>query len=191
MTVFEKYFQEISAIYQAGNATEHSYRPAIKNLIESLASGIQAINEPKRIQCGSPDFLITQERLEIGYLEAKDIGTSLTKVEKTPQIIRYLQGLGNLILTDYLEFRWYLGGEIRLTATVATVDNKKHKLQLNPQGFQEASQLFEQFLQAKVPQVSNPQELAKRLANLAQLIREAIATALKAEDRGGSNRLSN
>ncbi|MFM7440548.1 MAG: hypothetical protein ACKO2V_18455 [Snowella sp.] len=175
MTVFEKYFQEISAIYQAGNATEHSYRPALKNLIESLASGIQAINEPKRIQCGSPDFLITQERLEIGYLEAKDIGTSL--VEKTPQIIRYLQGLGNLILTDYLEFRWYLGGEIRLTATVATVDQKKHKLQMNPQAIQEASQLFEQFLKAKVTQINNPQELAKRLANLAQLIREAITTA--------------
>ncbi|RKX19142.1 MAG: hypothetical protein DRP51_07945, partial [Candidatus Zixiibacteriota bacterium] len=31
----DKYIQEIDQIYKSGNATEHSYRPALKTLIES------------------------------------------------------------------------------------------------------------------------------------------------------------
>jgi len=29
-----KYLEEIAGIYQQGNATEHSYRPALKKLID-------------------------------------------------------------------------------------------------------------------------------------------------------------
>ncbi|MFM6690306.1 MAG: hypothetical protein ACKPHT_02365, partial [Microcystis panniformis] len=53
-----KYLEEITGIYQQGNATEHSYRPALKKLIESLNNNLQALNEPKRIACGAPDFVI-------------------------------------------------------------------------------------------------------------------------------------
>ena len=103
-----KYLEEITGIYQQGKATEHSYRPALKKLIESLNNNLQALNEPKRIACGAPDFVINQGIVEIGHLEAKDIGSSLKKIENTPQIKRYLRALGNLIITDHLEFRWYI-----------------------------------------------------------------------------------
>ncbi|MBE8993895.1 type ISP restriction/modification enzyme [Microcystis aeruginosa] len=179
-----KYLEEIAGIYQQGNATEHSYRPALKKLIESLNNNLQALNEPKRIACGAPDFVINQGMVEIGHLEAKDIGTSLKKVENTPQIKRYLQALGNLIITDHLEFRWYVSGELRLSASVASLNQKK-QIKPDSQGISQVEQLFCQFFLSKVIQITTPRELAKKMAALAQLIRDAIGQALKDQDCGG------
>jgi len=40
------YLKQIEAALAAGNATEHTHRPALKALIEALAPGVTAINEP-------------------------------------------------------------------------------------------------------------------------------------------------
>jgi len=58
MIYIQEYLQAVNQIYQGQNATEHTYRPALKKLIESFDAGIQAINEPKRIACGAPDFVV-------------------------------------------------------------------------------------------------------------------------------------
>ncbi|BAZ88429.1 type ISP restriction/modification enzyme [Dolichospermum compactum] len=184
MNNLQTYIQEVTQVYQQQNATEHTYRPALKKLMESLDSQIQAINEPKRIACGAPDFVVKNGILEIGHIEAKDIGVSLKKVEKTAQMGRYFQALGNLILTDYLEFRWYIQGELKLSASLGTIDKNK-KIKVDKQGIQEVDQLLRQFLLAKVPQVTTPKDLAKRMASLAQLMRDAIKTALNDVDNGG------
>ena len=46
------YRRQIEKELQAGNATEHTHRPALKTLIESMAAGVTATNEPKRVECG-------------------------------------------------------------------------------------------------------------------------------------------
>ena len=178
------YLQDVTQIYQKGNATEHTYRPALKKLLESFGNDILAVNEPKRIACGAPDFWIGQGALEIGHLEAKDIGIALKGLEKKDQMKRYFNALGNLILTDHLEFRWYVGGELRLAASIATFDKQK-KIKADADGIVQVDQLLRQFLLTKVVQVTTPKALAKRMAALAQLIREAINTALNDSDRGG------
>ncbi|MBD2571074.1 type ISP restriction/modification enzyme [Anabaena lutea] len=184
MNYLQVYFQEVNQIYQGQNATEHSYRPALNKLIESLDSSIQAINEPKRIACGAPDFVVMQGGLEVGHIEAKDVGISLKKVEKTTQLGRYFHALGNLILTDYLEFRWYVQGELRLSASLGIIDKNK-KIKVDAKGMQQVEQLLRQFLLTKVPKVTTPKDLAKRMGGLAQLIRDAIKTALNDVDKGG------
>jgi len=180
----QAYLQEVMQIYQKGNATEHTYRPALKKLLESFDNNILAVNEPKRIACGAPDFWIGQGALEIGHLEAKDIGISLKGLEKKDQMKRYFNALGNLILTDHLEFRWYVDGELRLAASIATFDKQK-KIKPDADGIVQVDQLLRQFLLTKVVQVTTPKALAKRMAALAQLIRDAINTALNDSDRGG------
>jgi hypothetical protein len=55
----------------------------------------------------------------VGYIEAKDVGKSLAETERTDQLKRYRRALDNLILTDYLAFRWYVGGELRQEARLA------------------------------------------------------------------------
>ena len=103
MNPFADYIQEIETALKPGNATEHTHRPALKKLIESLATDIVATNEPKRVKHGAPDFIISKPQYTIGHLEAKDLGISLNKAEKTAQLNRYFNGFPKFILTDYLE----------------------------------------------------------------------------------------
>ncbi len=66
---FKRYLKNIESALKAGNATEHTHRPAFKALIESFDSHITATNEPKRIACGAPDYIITCRDVTVGYIE--------------------------------------------------------------------------------------------------------------------------
>jgi hypothetical protein len=72
----------------------------LEALLEATGDGVRAINEPKRVECGAPDYIITRAGTPIGYVEAKDIGTSLDTEERSEQMRRYRASLNNLILTD-------------------------------------------------------------------------------------------
>lgn len=180
----QDYLKAVEKTLSLGNATEHSYRPALKTFIESFAAGITATNEPKRVKCGAPDYVLTRGETPVGYIEAKDIGVNLDKVENDEQMRRYLEGLSNLILTDYLEFRWYVSGKHRLTARLATA--AKNKLKADKDGATEVSELVKAFLNAQVPTVANPKELAVKMAALARLIRDTINHAFRDEEKSGS-----
>ena len=105
------YISNISKSYSSGRATEHTYRGDLAQLIETIIPGIKATNEPKRQECGAPDYILTNKNnLPVGYIEAKDIGINLRETEKSEQLNRYKESLDNLILTDYLEFRFYRNG---------------------------------------------------------------------------------
>jgi hypothetical protein len=177
------YLSRIEAALKLGNATEHTYRPYLQTLIEALAPGATATNEPKRVQCGAPDFIVTRGQTPLGHVEAKDIGVSLDKTEKSEQMARYRESLGNLVLTDYLEFRWFVGGEKRMTARLANLSGKK--LAAEKDGASEVAALFSAFAQADAPTVKTPRELATRMAALAKLTRDAIFKALAFEDKSG------
>src|SRR5690242_19436088 len=121
MNALSVYLLQVEKAFAAGNATEHTHRPALKTLLESLEPGIVATKEPKRIQCGAPDFILTQGQTPLGYEEAKDIRKPLDAVEADEHLKRYRASLGNLVLTDYLEFRWYVGGQMMLTARLRSI----------------------------------------------------------------------
>jgi hypothetical protein len=177
---FEAYLKKIEADWLGGQATEHTYRPALETLIESLASGIDASNDPKHIECGSPDFIVEHRKVPLGYVETKDVGADLDKIEKSDQLKRYRQSLHNLILTDYLEFRWYVNGERKLAARLATVGKGK-KLAHDLEGIAAVERLFNEFYQTEVPTVGTPHDLAERMAQLTKLVRELTANTLQAE----------
>lgn len=61
---------------------EHTHRSALKALVEQIVPGIVAINEPRRIECGAPDFVIGKGSATIGHVEAKDVGKSLDEANK-------------------------------------------------------------------------------------------------------------
>ncbi len=195
MTISE-YFSIVEADLGRGNATEHTHRPALKALIESLSNKITAINEPQRIKCGSPDLIVVRGEVPLGYVEAKDINTSLEIAEQSEQLQRYRESLGNLILTDYLEFRWYVRprpstddpfpeSEHRLTARLARV-GRDSKLRPEADGEEQVIALLNAFLDAKVPTVQSARELAVRMAALARLIRDTIRRAFAQEGTTGT-----
>jgi len=69
--LLRSYLRKIEKVYQAGNATEYTYRSALQELIEALYPGVTATNEPKRIKCGAPDFIVTNKQTPLGYIETK------------------------------------------------------------------------------------------------------------------------
>ncbi len=76
MTI-QEYLENINRRFKTGISREHSYRGDLQTLLESLATGALATNEPARIRCGAPDFIITRKDIPVGYVEAKDIGKDL------------------------------------------------------------------------------------------------------------------
>lgn len=174
--VLRTYLGEIEKYYKAGKATEHTYRGTLRELLETLNKEVSATNEPKRVKCGAPDYVIERDTLTIGYIEAKDVGIPLDKIEKDEQLGRYRRALDNLILTDYVEFRWYVGGEKRMTARLATPRTDK-RLPLDKRGAAEVEQLLQSFLEHSAEPIRKPQALAKRMARLAHLIRDVIINA--------------
>jgi len=175
---FDEYLREIERNLKRGIATEHTYRPALEHLLESLAPGIDAVNEAQQIECGAPDFIVLKKNVPLGHVEAKDIGKDLGAIEKDEQLTRYREALPNLILTDYLEFRWYVGGEHRLTARLAAPAPGGR---LKRDGHDEAlvRDLLHGFLTVVVPTVKSPKELATRMAAKAKLIRDIIRRAME------------
>ncbi len=179
------YIRTIEKELVAGNATEHTHRPALKALIESLVSGVTATNEPSRIECGAPDFVVSNRAVTVGYIEAKDVGRSLDEAEKTEQLNRYCDSLTNLILTDYLEFRWYVDGEHRFSARLGT-PTKEGKIKRDKAGVQAVTELLSDFLAHKAESVGTPKELALRMARLAHMIRNLTVNAFEKEPESGS-----
>lgn len=176
----QRYLENLRAEHARGVATEHSYRPALKDLLEEIVPGIRAVNEPKRDACGAPDYLISRRDLTLGYIEAKDIGVDLDTTARSGQLHRYFAALENLILTDYLEFRWYVNGELRLAARAAKLLGGK--LVVDSGGAADTESLLRAFL-AHAPQtIRRPADLATRMANLAHLIRDIIVASFERGD---------
>jgi predicted helicase len=109
MDNMEDYFAGIERQYKTGHAKEHAYRPDLKNLFEKLLE-VTAVNDPKRSENGAPDFVLVQGEIIFGYAEAKDIDADIEKTAKGEQLKRYF-GYSNLILTNYIDFRFYRNGE--------------------------------------------------------------------------------
>ncbi|MDM8559994.1 hypothetical protein, partial [Candidatus Parabeggiatoa sp. HSG14] len=92
--LIHQYLNQIQTNLNTGIAKEHTHRPALVSLLKTLYPSINAINEPKRIECGSPDLVILDpknDNMQLGHIEAKDIGVSLDNALKTDQLERYLK----------------------------------------------------------------------------------------------------
>lgn len=187
MDAVSKYLLDIIHEFNTGVAKEHSYRPALKSLFESIASDITAINEPARGTFGAPDFLIKYKENTIGFAEAKDIGIcrldNLSERE-IEQKERYLDALPNLIYTDYLEFRFFRDG--KETARVRIADFDGANIISKSENFQTLIDLIKDFYTVKTATVKSPLKLAELMAGKARLIADVIKNALEEQSENKS-----
>jgi predicted helicase len=168
----QKYIEDVQKQFKTGIAREHAYRPALKNLIEDLMPEVTAINDPAHIKCGAPDFILHRRKLEVGYMEAKDVGIDLSKTEKTDQLKRYLDALENLILTDYLEFRFYLRGEKVEVVRIAEIENGAIKPL--PENYDRLKTLLIDFAAFQGQTIKSAKKLATMMAHKARLMRDVF-----------------
>ncbi|MDB5868245.1 MAG: methylase, partial [Polaromonas sp.] len=175
------YLQSLQKELSRGDATEHTHRSALKSLIESAASGLLATNEPKAIQReNKPDYIVRRGASVMGFVEAKDVDKNLNATLKTPQLKRYLEALPNLLLTNYLDFIWLVGGEKRMEISLGEL-NGQHVAPAKdaPARWDE---LIACFLAEVTPTVCSPQQLAKNLAGQTRLLRDLSLELLTAGD---------
>ncbi|MGD0217486.1 MAG: type ISP restriction/modification enzyme [Desulfobaccales bacterium] len=183
---FKIYIQTLQADLARGNASEHTHRPALKALIESLGERLTATNEPRQVtECGKPDMAVYRGPVLLGYLETKDVGINLDTEEKGPQLKRYRDALPNLILTDYLEFRWYVKGERRAAVSLGHVE-RDGRVKAKKEALAAVGELLAQFLALKLPSIGTAKELALRMANLAGLMHNAALKTLEMEPDTGT-----
>jgi len=189
MTVAE-YIDKLNSRFKSGIATEHSYRSDLLGLIESLEPGITITNEPKRVACGAPDYIITKRNIPVGYIEAKDIGADLHSKTYKEQFDRYRQSLDNLIITDYLTFQFFVNGSPTTSITIGEISgNKIHPI---PDNFKRLADLIKNFCEFTGQTIKSAQKLSKMMASKAKLLAGVIELALDPEkETEGVNELQN
>jgi len=181
------YITEIDKIHSAGNATEHSYRPALKSLLENLTTGLAVTNEPRHIACGAPDYIITRDGIPLGYIEAKDISVGLDNKANKAQFDRYKQSLGNLIITDYLTFQLFAEGNQIASAAIARESGGK--ISADKKQYDAFLEMVNQFTGYSGKTIYQSLELAGMMAAKAKLLAEVIRKALS-EKSGEEDTLS-
>ena len=127
--VIGAYVIEIDKIWRTGNATEHSYRGALQQMLAALMPGLTVLNEPKKQACGAPDYIIADRTgRAVSFVEAKDIGDpDLDGNRRTghkEQFDRYKVSLDAIAFTDYLDFRLYLHGEKAAEVKIAELGGR-------------------------------------------------------------------
>lgn len=181
MALVEDFVARVQVIYATGSATEHSYRSAFEALFAALGDDLRALNEPKRVKCGAPDFIVTQGDIVIGHVEAKDlhIGIRGMKDANKNQQDRYRAALPNLIYTNCLDWDFYRDGELVASVTIADF---VMGIQPKPDQFDTLENLLKDFIAQRPQTITSPKELAERMAGKANLIKDILGNTLREDN---------
>ncbi len=102
--MLKEYLESIKDLTLEKN--EFTHRHFLHNLLDKLKDHFnkefKIEHEPKRDQGSQPDFRISYQGLNIGYIENKKVGTNLNRLLKSDQVLKYLELNPNLMLTDLL-----------------------------------------------------------------------------------------
>ena len=175
MTI-QEYVEAVNKRFKAEISTEHSYRGDLQSLLKALVPNVDVTNEPQRIDCGAPDYILTRKGIPVGYIEAKDVGKSLDSKLYHEQFARYQSSLSNLIITDYLDFRLYLDGVF--TTAIVLAEIEKGKIVARPENFAAFIDLIQEFSRYAGQTITSASKLSKMMAGKARLLADVIEKAL-------------
>ncbi len=136
-------------------------------------------HEPERKQGSQPDFRISYQGLNIGYIENKRAGTNLSQLLKSDQIRKYLELNPNLMLTDYLNFMWVGKDEnnaplIKKEISIASPDELSKPLKPNPQTERDLIELFKSFFNYEAAPIANAKDFATHLSPRTRYLKDAL-----------------
>ena len=188
MTI-DQYISNINTRYKLGNATEHTFRGDLQQLLESLLPNISATNEPKRQSCGAPDYILTKKDIPVGFIEAKDIGDKdlegAKKNGNKEQFDRYKSSLNNIIFTDYLDFHLYRDGQFVSRIAIGEITPKGIKPLT--ENFSSFENLIREFCTNTGQTIKSSKRLAEMMAGKARLLSEVIEKALTSDEVNHEN----
>ncbi len=186
--VLETYIQSISSKFSHEETSEYGYRTDFEILLKNIFESIKVSrfdNDPKAKAGNKPDFVVIKDDVPLLYIETKDIGVSLYKVEKSEQMGRYF-GYANLVLTDYLEFRFYRNGlPYGEPIKIGSYDIKNRLIYPTPENYELLAKTLLEFTQNYKEPIKSGKHLAKIMAGKARRIRDNIRQFLVTElDKG-------
>lgn len=175
--IFSNYIQSVSVKFSHKETSEMGYRADFEVLLKSVFEliNVQRIDHDAKARDGNkPDFAVIKNGVPILYIEAKDIGVSLDKVEKSEQMARYY-GYTNLVLTDYAEFRFYRNGlAYQEPIKIANYDLKNRTITPIPENYEYVAKTLLNFTQSQKEPIRKGEHLAKIMGGRAQRIRDNV-----------------
>ena len=186
----KEYISTVNQKYRAGNATEHSYRGALEQLIQTLLPKLRIVNEPKRVKCGAPDYIASRkDGMPVFYIEAKDIGDNDLDGHNPhghkEQFTRYKQALDYIIFTDYLDFHLYEHGEFVDSVRIGEV--KGDKIVAISEDEDKFLNLIEHVGNNAFQRITSASRLAKLMAGKARLLENIIEQAMNDDTESYAN----
>ncbi|MFP6058652.1 N-6 DNA methylase [Helicobacter pylori] len=187
--MLKEYLEGIKDLTLESNELTH--RLFLHNLLNRLKDHFnkefKIEHEPKRDQGSQPDFRVSFQGLNIGYIENKRAGIDLRKIvesEKKDQIRKYLELNPNLMLTDYLNFMWVGKDEnneplIKREISVASPDELSKPLKPNPQTERDLIGLFKSFFNYEAAPITNAKDFATHLSAPTKYLKDALITYQK------------
>jgi len=182
--IFDNYIQSITSKFSHKETSEMGYRTDFEILIKGIFESINVkrIDHDARAKEGNkPDFVVLHHDVPILYIEAKDIGVSLDKIEKSEQMARYY-GYANLVLTDYVEFRFYRNGlRYENPIKIANYSIKDRTIDPIPESYEHVAKTLVDFAQSHKEPIRSGKHLSKIMGGKAQRIRDNIRQFLSIE----------
>lgn len=179
------YIAELNKLYSTGVAREHAYRVPLQNLMTALLpKGYTIVNEPARIACGAPDYIILHGDVPMAFLEAKDLDDRDLdgNREHREQFERYKNSLNSIVFTDYLDFHLYIGGEFQDAVRLAEI--RGNKIVVNEANEERFLQIVSRLVNSKPQKITSPVKLAKVMASKARMLAQVIEKALDNDPDG-------
>ncbi|ANH48886.1 DNA methyltransferase [Helicobacter pylori] len=180
--MLKKYLEGIKNITPKENELMH--RRPLEDLLISLKDNFnkefKIEHEPNRDkQGGQPDFRVSYQGLNIGYIENKRVGTNLSQLLKSDQIIKYLELNPNLMLTDYLNFVWVGKDEedkplIKKEISIASLDEPSKPLKPTPQTERDLIEFFRGFFNYEAAPIANAKDFATHLSAPTKHLKNAL-----------------
>ncbi len=184
MTI-QEYIDKLNTRYKSGITTEHSYRGDLQNLLESIIPDALVTNEPTRIECGAPDYIITRKEIPVGYIEAKDLGADLNSKSHKEQFTRYKSALPNLIITNYLDYQVYKNGALVTAFSIGTIADGK--IVPHPEHYSTFTALIKDFSTYVGQTIKSAQKLAEMMAGKAKILAGVIEKAILSDEETSAN----
>jgi predicted helicase len=175
--MIKEYLAGISTKYKDSMTSEMGYRADFEKLLDFMfpqKDKYHIHHDAKSVGGNKPDFVVLKNHVPVLYIENKDIGVDLDKIEKSNQLERYF-GYTNLILTDQLEFRFYRNGErYGAPIKIATYDKTSRSVNVLPENFDLLQKTIVDFcLEYKEP-IKRGRHLAQIMGGKAQRIRDNV-----------------
>lgn len=184
---YKEYIKELDRLYHVGNTTEHSFRGALAMYLQSILKNFVVTNEPRRIDCGAPDYVITLKSTPVAFIEAKDIDDRDLdgRRDHKEQFSRYKESLNRIVFTDYLDFHMYIGEEFADSVRIAETRGD-HIIGL-PENEAKFNEMITHLATEGRQRITSSTALARQMAGKAHLLAEVVnkTIALDGEDSDG------